>query len=158
MINVSDGPVSDEYEIVTKVGSISFDHELQGRLLEIELDQAKQDFIHYMELAGFDLWQVDRKIKNPDWVRHPNGEPKAWYAMDWEGNRPRVYEDGDGNRLPTKRERSLEDSHGEVEYRIVGAFWSPKRVIEVLTNKQDRLDTERALVNPVTFGPILNSR
>ena len=172
-IKISDGPM--EAEIVTKTGSITRSAEMNGRLLEIELDKALESFVYYMELAGLRLWTGDLQgMRNPDWVRWmpqdavPGaiiGDVKAWFAMDWEGKRTPIYMNEDGTPhldeegqliyLPNSRERSLEDSEGMVEYRCVGAFWANPVMTEIVRDRDDILADEKAAKNQVVFGPIL---
>jgi len=170
-IKISDGP--GEAEIITKVGSITRPAEMQGRLLEIELDQVLTDFVHYMDLAGLTLWRGDLQgMRNPDWVRwtpqdcRPGaivGEAKAWFAMDFDNTNLPIYMNDDGTprldehgqtiTLPRTRERSLEDSGGMVEYRCVGAFWANPMLTEIEVDRDEILANERRARNPTVFGP-----
>ncbi len=171
-IKISDGPA--EAEIITKVGSISRSADLQGRLLEIDLDHALADFVHYMELAGMRLWTGDLiGMRNPDWVRwtaedvRPGarvGDAKAWFAFNFDTDdmpiyrnddgTPRLDEEGNQIELPRERERSLDDSKGMVEYRCVGAFWANPMLTEIVVDRDDILADERRAKNPTVFGPI----
>ena len=112
-----------------------------------------------MELKGVTLIQRPG-FNNQVWVTNEAGEFTAFYAIDWEGKRPRKERragDAPGRTeeftLPTPRETSLEDSQGEVEYRIVGVFWGPKTSIEILKDRDEILAEERASRHPVQFGP-----
>lgn len=141
-----------KYGLTHKTGSISFDAGVRGRELERELLAAAIKFIRDMELRGLILYKVPG-MQNPTWVRNPDGQYAAWYAIDWEGKRPRKHAVTGGGEitLPTTRERSLEDSQGEVEYRIVGIFWAPERAIEILTSVAERKDREQRERHPQSF-------
>ena len=75
----------------------------------------------------------------------------AFYAIDWLGDRPAVI-GPDGEPLPRSRETSLEETLGMVEYRCVGIFWAPDRMVEALKSKQAIVDEERLEKNPLMFG------
>lgn len=157
-----------EHSLVTKTGSIQFPHDLVGRLLEIEINKATESFVRSMELRGLTLFQG--LPKNPVWLSNENGALIPFNAIDWMGEftstkRARLAENdltgGDHyptreahrGALPTKRERSLEDSDGEVEYRCVGVFWAPEFAMEVLGDKYLRKQEEQTARNPHSYGP-----
>lgn len=152
-----------KYDLVHKVGSITLDHGVRGPELDRELRTATEDFMRAMEMRGLILYRPpggrlitqQGMMTNPAWIENPDGEAAAFYAIDWEGKRPRteVRADGREHVLPTPRERSLEDSRGEVEYRIVGIFWAPRRAVEMLVSRSERLEQERRARNPKVFGP-----
>lgn len=138
------------YGLTHKTGTISFDHEVRGRTLELELLHAGEKFIRDMELRGLTLYNgpLSPGQSNPMWVESPDGEYAAYYAIDWEGKRgPK-----DKENMPHDREMSLEDSEGEVEYRIVGIFWAPETSYEMLTSREDRLAKEKQERNPISFA------
>lgn len=142
-----------KYGVTHKTGTISFDHELQGRLLEIELQKAGEKFIRDMELRGLTLYNgpLGPGQSNPTWVAKPDGEKAAFYAIDWTGERAPTAPQ-DGKALPHNREMSLEDSEGMVEYRIVGIFWAPSVSYEYLTSRTDIVAKEKEKRNPVSFA------
>lgn len=141
------------YDLVTKVGSYSLEYGVHDRELELELRKAQEIFIRQMELQGLTL--VRRAgFDNPVWVTNPDGNMSAFYAIDWEGKRPSKIMTVSGEvEMPTTRETSLEETGGEVEYRVVGVFWGPKTSIEVLRDKQLIKDQERAARSPALYGP-----
>ena len=158
-----------KHNLVSKVGSIQLDHDCKGRLLEQELARATGEFVRWMELRGWTLANVPG-VKNPQWVTDGHGQMAAYYAIDWEGNRTGTkeaqrrmadrtggdqYPTRDEHRgvLPTKRETTLEETDGMVEYRCVGVFWAPELVIETLGSVYERKERERKAKNPVVFGP-----
>ena len=161
-------PQEIKHSLVSKVGSIQLPHDMKGRLLELELDKAREEFVHWMELRGWTLASVPGR-QNPQWVT--DGDNKmSFYAIDWEGDRtgtkraqePMEHRTGedryptrDAHRgtLPTKRETTLDETDGMVEYRCVGVFWAPELMIEVLTSAYDRKEQERKDRNPTLFGP-----
>ena len=154
-----------EHKPVAKTGSIQFPHDLQGRLLEIELARWLATFVRDMENRGYKLFNTPN---NPRWAE-ANGKTLAYYAIDWEGtfkstrdakvrreefaNDPNA-RDAHKGPLPNRRETSLEDSDGMVEYRCVGVFWAPEMQIDVTTDAYLRRQQEAAARNPATFGPI----
>ncbi|KKN82252.1 hypothetical protein LCGC14_0310650 [marine sediment metagenome] len=146
---------SPEYDFVTKVGSLTLEYGVRGRELEQELGSNQELFVRCMELQGLTLAIA------PKWITNEQGDFTAWYAIDWEGKRKRkerrVYDPETGTdivELPTTRETSLEDSQGEVEYRIVGIFWGPKTSIEILKDRDAIIAEEKASRNPMVFGPL----
>ena len=155
--------------LVSKVGSVQLPHDCKDRLLEQELSRAREEFVHWMELRGWTLARVPG-AENPQWVTDGAGRMAPYYAIDWEGNRTgtkqaqkRMEERTGGDRyptrdehrgvLPTKRETSLEETDGMVEYRCVGVFWAPEMIIETLGGVYERKERERVARNPVVFGP-----
>jgi hypothetical protein len=163
------GPVkvapSPDYKPVAKTGSIQFPHDLQGRLLELELAQSLSQFVHDMESRGYSLFNMP---DNPRWSGE-KGKALGYYAIDWNGefkstrdakarraehaNDPQypVREAHDGP-LPNRRESSLEDCDGMLEYRCVGVFWAPEVQIDVVTDSYLRKQNEVAARNPAVFG------
>ena len=157
-----------KHNLVSKVGSIQLPHDLKGRLLEQELAKATQEFVYWIELRGWTLAHVPGH-KNPQWVTDGSG-PMAYYAIDWLGERtgtkrsqtPMEHRGGgdhyptrDEHRgtLPTKRETTLDETDGMVEYRCVGVFWAPEVITEMLGSIYERKERERQAKNPVIFGP-----
>ena len=161
------------YGLTHKTGTISFDVGVRGPELERELRLAGEKFIHDMEARGMALYhppggylpgQDGSKMSNPSWVKYADApdHPAAFYAIDWESKRKKERVRVTGNDpdvkeewidLPTRRETSLEETEGEVEYRIVGIFWVKATAVPVVTDRQVRLAAERAARNPKVFGP-----
>lgn len=158
-----------KYNLVTKTGSIQFPHDLTGRLLELEIKKATEDFVYHIELRG---WTLFRGIKrNPVWMHDREGNLKPYHAIDWTGeftstkeyqkewekNKDHRFDDlVRGSQLgppPKRREMTLEDTDGMVEYRCVGVFWAPEVAIDILGNKYVRKQQEKAARNPTIFGP-----
>jgi len=102
-----------KHKPVPKVGTFEVDWEISKnpRLLNRVIKEKTQAFIRAMELRGMTLY---RKTP-PKVVTHPDGEPMAFYAIDWIGT-PEVAPDG--GEMPKTRATSLEESKGRVEYRI----------------------------------------
>lgn len=158
-----------KHNLVAKVGSIQLPHDCKGRLLEIDLAKATEEFVRSMELRGWTLASIPGVKPNPKWVTDNDGRMVGYYAIDWLGDRTATKEaqkrrtqHGDPRfptrpahegPLPTRRESSLEDTDGMVEYRCVGIFWAPELMIELLTSADDRKQQEKAAKNPVIFGP-----
>ena len=153
-----------QYELVHKTGTLVLDYEMEGAHLDKELRQATEDFIRVMELRGLTLYQPPggrlklpdgTLMSNPMWIEAPDGEAAQFYAIDWEGKRPPPKKNTAGGLvdLPHDREMNLEDTQGEVEYRIIGLFWTQAKSIELITNKRERLEAERLAKQPTTFGP-----
>lgn len=144
-----------KYGLTHKTGTISFEHGVRGRELDIELLKAGEKFIRDMELRGLTLYNgpLGPGQSNPTWVEKPDGEYAAFYAIDWTGERaPKGRPGFSKEGMPHDREMSLEDSEGMVEYRIIGIFWAPSTSYEYLTSRQDRLDKEKQDRNPVSFA------
>lgn len=161
------------YGLTHKTGTIAFDAGVRGPELERELRLAGEKFVKDMTNRGMALYhppggylmgQDGMKMPNPAWVKYEGtkDQPAAFYAIDWEGKRPKEQVRVSGNDpavsgefvdLPTTRESSLEETDGEVEYRIVGIFWGKQTAVPVVTDRQERLATERAARHPVVFGP-----
>lgn len=142
-----------EYDLLSKVGSIDFEYGVRGRELELALGKAQDDFVRAMEMQGLTLFKK-AGFPNPVWITNEDGEFTAFYAIDWLGERvPKETRAGGTFEMPHKREMSLEDSHGMVEYRIVGVFWGPKTSIEILKDKKTMEREERLSRNPIQFGP-----
>jgi hypothetical protein len=161
------------YGLTHKTGTIAFDAGVRGPELERELRLAGEKFVKDMENRGLTLYQPQggylqgqdgQRMTNPAWVKYEGTEDQAaaFYAIDWEGKRKKEQVMVSGNDpavsgemidLPTTRETSLEETEGEVEYRIVGIFWARKGATEVVTDRQQRLAAERAARHPVVFGP-----
>lgn len=138
-----------QYGLTSKVGSITVEHGVRGRELEERLRKAQEKFVRDMELRGFVLY--DDLPGNPAWTTNEDGSMASWYAIDWMGERTKLHET-EGGALPTKREESLEDSEGLVEYRIVGIFWGMQRIMEVLKDRDDILQGEQIARNPTVLG------
>ena len=103
-----------------------------------------------MEFRGCELYKRP-DFQNPVWVSSEDGELVAYYAIDWEGKR-KAPMGPDGLPLPRTRETSLEDSEGEVEYRIVGIFWTPQWAVEFIKNKYQIAEEERLARQPIQWG------
>ncbi|HDZ39347.1 MAG TPA: hypothetical protein ENH62_13895 [Marinobacter sp.] len=141
-----------EYGLVSKVGSIDLEYGVKGSELERELRAAQEAFLRSMDLRGLVL---DKRVpQNPRWTTDGEGKLSATYAIDWEGvRRPKTTtSDGKEVELPNKKETSLEDTQGMVEYRIVGVFWAPKQAVEILKHREQIKDEERAKRNGKSFG------
>jgi len=145
-VKIQDDP---QYGLVHKTGSIQLEHDLQELHLEKVLLEATYKFVRDMELQGFHLYQAPG-LTNPRWVRNPDGQFAAWYAIDWVGERRQSIKDAEGNivEMPTNRERSLEDSEGMVEYRIVGVFWAPEHKVMRWQSIAERKEREKMDRNP----------
>lgn len=150
-IRVTEDP---KYGLTHKTGSITLDYGVRGPELERELRSAQEKFLRAMELRGLILYR-HVGLPNPTWVENPDGSEAAFYAIDWEGKRPRIERRIGGDmQVANIRETSLEETQGEVEYRIVGIFWAPKRAVEVLTSIAERKEREAYERHPKSFGPI----
>ena len=155
-------PDFDQKDIVTKVASISLPFELQGRLLEIEIEEATRKFVRAMELRGWTLYKHPQMPQNPQWVTDGKGRMAPYLAIDWEGKYPStkraqavgaMHGPQDAQHkgpVPTTREESLEDTDGEVEYRCVGVFIAPQAVLETLLPIKSQ---EEAAKHRSVFGP-----
>lgn len=132
------------YGITHKTGSIELEFGVRGPELERELREAQEKFIRDMEMRGMILYKAPG-LDNPTWIENPDGEKAAFYAIDWEGKKVK-----DG--MPVKRETSLEETEGMVEYRCVAIFWAPKTSYEIVTSRAERLERERRERNPVSFA------
>ena len=141
-----------EHDLIHKVGSINLEYGVRGSELEKELRDAQDIFLRQMELRGLTLYHL-AGFNNPVWVTSEDGEFTAFYALDWEGKRTKKELRGDHIEEVTHTlETSLEDTEGEVEYRIIGVFWSPRASIEILKPKDEIRAEERAARHPVHFG------
>ena len=156
-IKVTESP---EFDLVHKVGSLTLEYGVHGAELEYELRKNQELFVRSMELQGLTLYHRPG-FNNPVWVTHETGEPMAYYAIDWEGKRKkierRVFDPVTGTdkvEMPTPREMSLEDSQGEVEYRIIGVFWGPMTSIQISKSRTAIIAEEKASKNPIIFGPL----
>ena len=138
-----------KYGVAALVGSIDLDYDMEGSLLEEELSHWRLRFLNDMDKRGYSL--VEGVPNNPKWVSFKDGQPKAYYAVDWEGKRPARL-GPDGESLPRLRETSLEETGGMVEYRIVGVFYTPEKTSEILTTKTAIREAERASRNPLQFA------
>ena len=131
------------------VGSIDLEYGMRGPELEKTLNEMRDKFVRDMELRGNILYK-DPRLPNPKWVTSEDGQPLAYFDVDWNAERQKV-QTVDGNPLPRKRATSLEESRGWVEYRIVGIFWCPTTKVEMLRSKYERYAREKAEKNPVNF-------
>ena len=139
-----------KYNLVSKVGSIDLEYGVRGTELEKELRSAQETFIRSMELRGYTLAKVP---DNPQWVTDGEGRLSASYAIDWTGERRQKAQTVGGEiETANKKETSLEETHGMVEYRIVAVFWAPEVSVEMLKNKVQIRDEERLARNPMSFG------
>lgn len=134
----------EKYGITHKIGSIELEFGVRGPELERELRDAQEKFIRDMELRGLTLYDAPG-LANPTWIENPDGEKAAFYAIDWEGKKVK-----DG--MPVKRETTLEETGGMVEYRCVGIFWAPETSYEHLTSRADRLAKEKQERHPIHFA------
>ncbi len=155
-IRVTESP---EFDLIHKTGSLTLEYGVRGGELENELRRNQELFVRSMELQGLTLYRKPG-FNNPVWVTNEDGSPLAYYGIDWEGKRRRVERrtfdpitGTDRVELPTRRETSLEDSQGEVEYRIVGIFWGPKTSIEIAKSRDVIIAEEKASKHPIQFGP-----
>lgn len=171
LVTIMDGLTKVQPDIekrpVSKVASITLPYDLQGRLLELELKKAAEEFVRAMELRGWTLMR-NLPIPNPQWTTDGEGRMAPYLAIDWEGNFPSTkraqeaakhygdprYPTRESHQgpLPTTRETSLEDTDGNVEYRCVGVFIAPEVMIEQIMHVKSQ---EEAAKNRVTFGPTL---
>lgn len=146
-IRVQEDP---DYGLESKVGSIILEHGVRGTELRKEIEDATGKFIRAMELRGCELYHYPG-LQNPTWISSEDGELVAYYAIDWEGKRKAII-GPDGLPLPRTRETSLEDSEGEVEYRIVGIFWTPQRAVEFIKNRYQIFEEEKLARQPTQYG------
>lgn len=143
----------EDYGLIWKVGSITLEYGVKTDELKRELDSATATFLKHMELRGLILYNHPAlQFANPGWIASSPGHPLPFYGVDWEGKRKKRRAP-DGKELPRIAESSLEETEGEVEYRIVGIFWTPKRATEIIVSGQGILDKELAAKNPIRFGP-----
>ena len=142
------------YGLAPLVGSIDVEYGMKGAELEKLLRDQQELFVKAMELRGNILYRHP-SLQNPKWVSSDiDGEPLAYFDLDWAAERQKVKHDREGNPLPRDRATSLEESQGWVEYRIVGVFWCPKHKVEQLRSKHERYAAEKAAKNPVSFTTI----
>ena len=142
------------YGLAPLVGSIDVEYGVRGAELEKLLRNQQELFVKAMELRGNILYRHP-KLPNPKWVTSEvDGEPMAYFDLDWGEERQKVVHDLEGNPLPRNRAFSLEESKGWVEYRVVGIFWCPKHKVEVLRSKYERYAAEHAAKNPASFTTI----
>lgn len=142
------------YGLAPLVGSIDVEYGVRGAELEKLLRDQQELFVKAMELRGNILYRHPN-LPNPKWVTSEvDGEPMAYFDLDWAAERQKVVTDLEGNPLPRDRAFSLEESKGWVEYRIVGIFYCPKLKVEILRSKYQRYADEYAAKNPVSFTTI----
>jgi hypothetical protein len=142
-----------EYGLVSKVGSIDLEYGVKGTELERNLQGAQEAFIRSMELRGLTLAKVPAGQVNPQWVTDSQGRLSANYAIDWTGERRQKVQTAGGLvETANKKETSLEETDGMVEYRIVGIFWAPETAIEMLRHPGQARDEERLAKKPTSFG------
>jgi hypothetical protein len=136
-----------QHKPVPKVGTFEVDWEItqKPRLLERLIAEKTEAFVRAMELRGMTLYGKTK----PQVVTHPDGEPMAFYSIDWIG-KPEVAPDG--GDMPKIRAESLEDCKGRVEFRIVAMFWTPEATMERLVSRDSILQGEREAKNPAQFG------
>ena len=141
-----------KFGLSTLIGSLDLEHGVQGDELNTQLIEAQDAFVRAMELRGYTLYK-NPKLQNPVWQVWGDGTPKAVFAPDWTGERKTGKRVGpDGLPLPTRRETSLEDSEGMVEYRVAGVFWTPQKAVEILTTEEDIREEARLGRNPLQWG------
>jgi len=136
-----------KHKPVSKVGSFQVDWEITKNqaLLEKLIKERTAQFIRDMSLRGYELYRgVPIKV-----VSHEDGTPMAFYAIDWTGAPETAPDGGD---MPKLRATSLEESKGMVEFRMVGMFWAPERMMERLVSRDEILKGERQAKNPIQFG------
>ncbi len=142
-----------EYNLISKVGSIDLEYGVKGTELERNLQGAQEAFLHAMELRGYTLAKVPSGQVNPQWVTDSHGRLSANYAIDWTGERRQKAQTATGlMETANKKETSLEETDGMVEYRIVGIFWAPEVSVEMLKHKMQIRDEERLARKPTSFG------
>lgn len=142
-----------EYGLVSKVGSIDLEYGVRGTELERNLLAAQEAFVRSMELRGLTLAKVPIGQVNPQWVMDSRGRLSANYAIDWLGERrQKAITVGGEVETANKKETSLEETKGMVEYRIVGIFWAPETSIEILRHPGQAKDEERLAKKPTSFG------
>ena len=139
-----------KYQMTSKVGGIQLDYGVRGRELELELESATREFIRAMELQGMELVSIPNK-PNPVWTYNDDGSPLAVYAIDWFDERQKR-KGPDGKPIAKKRETSLDDSEGVVEYRVVGVFWVPEQAVEIVKSRLQIHREEREAKHPTQFG------
>ncbi|KKL88873.1 hypothetical protein LCGC14_1920370 [marine sediment metagenome] len=139
-----------EYNLISKVGSIDLEYGIKGTELERNLQGAQEAFIRSMELRGYTLAKTPG---NPQWVTDSYGRLSANYAIDWTGERRQKVQTAGGLvETANKKETSLEETGGMVEYRIVGIFYAPEVSIEMLRHPGQAKDEERLAKKPTSFG------
>lgn len=153
-----------EYMVVERVGAFAVEYGVKGRELAIELHKNAEEFIRAMELQGLTLItglkdpRTGQPLGNPQVVTDKQGVPYATFSVHNDLDRNALPDEivdakTGGQGTPTQKEpRSLDDSGGLVDYRIIGVFWAPKVSIEIATAREDRLAKERAAKNPTTWG------
>ncbi len=143
-------PRDPDYKLEAKVGSFHVEYGVRGQELEKEVNDRTEQFVTAMETRGNKLY-VYPGLQNPKWVTSEDGELTAYYAIDWEGTRkPELAPDG--LPLPRTRETSLEETEGEVEYRIIGVFWIPQVEIPILKSIYEIREDEKLAKNPLQSG------
>ncbi|KKL23225.1 hypothetical protein LCGC14_2427560, partial [marine sediment metagenome] len=61
-----------KFGVISKVGSITLEHGIQGRELELTLDRAREQFVLSMEQQDMGLVSIPGK-ENPQWVSGEDG-------------------------------------------------------------------------------------
>lgn len=149
--------------LVDRVGAFSVEYGVKGRELALLLRQNAEKFIRDMELQGLTLVTglrdpvTGKPMGNPQVVTDEQGVPYGTYSVhnDLDTSLPDELVDDQtrGGGRPTQREpRSLEDSGGLVDYRIVGVFWAPQVSIEIAKTREQIHAEEQAAKNPTRWG------
>ena len=141
--------------MVTRRAAFPVEYGVKGRELRAKLRWAAEEFIKAMELQGLTL--IPLPEGNPQVVTNEQGVPYGTYSItdDLTKTAPDELVDAktQGQGTPTlKQPMNLDDSHGKVDYQIVGVFWAPQVSIEILKDRQQILDEENAAKNPTRWG------
>lgn len=141
--------------IVTRNAAMPLEYGVKGEELMRELKKGMEKFIRAMELQGLTL--IPLPEGNPLVVTHKDGRPYATYSVtkDLARSQPDELIDHqtEGAGPSTFRQpRSLEDSHGLVDYRFVGVFWAPQVSMEIAVERDRLLAGEKAAKNPRQWG------
>lgn len=146
--------------IVAREAAFSVEYGVQGKELLVKMFQAADQFIRAMELQGLTLVNFppgSQYPPNPSIVTDEGGVPIATYSMvhDFEKAQPdeRLDIQTSGAGPATfNQPRTLEDSKGFVDYRIIGVFWAPQVSIEIAKERRQIIDDEKQSRNPTTWG------
>jgi hypothetical protein len=142
--------------IVPREAAFPVEYGVTGRELRAKLTWAIEQFVRAMELQGLTL--VPLPTGNPLVVTEEDGTPYGTYSITKDLMKAAPDEmidhETDGRGPETlKQPRSLEDSEGFIDYRIVGVFWAPQVSVEIAVDRARILEGERQAKNPRTWRP-----
>lgn len=141
--------------VVTREAAFPVEYGVKGQELRRALLKAIDSFIKAMSLQGLTL--IDLPQGNPLVVTNDDGTPMGTYSItrDLTKAQPDEIIDretfGQGPKT-LKQPRSLDDSYGMVDYRIVGVFWAPQVSMEIAVERARILQAEKDSRNPTTWG------